>query len=88
MACTAASSGVSGLGPEGYANIAPRPNAARLMISQLNRYKREQVDLHNGEFCVDVSTYGDITFTAESREQCDTEFVKRCEQKSEQVRYF
>ena len=44
------------------------------------------VDLHNQEFCVDVSTFGPISFEAEPREKCDTTFEKRCETKSEQVR--
>jgi hypothetical protein len=46
------------------------------------------VDLHTGEFCVDVSTYGDIVFESQPREACDTTFEKVCETKTEQVRSF
>ena len=43
------------------------------------------VDLHSGEFCVDVSTFGDIVFENQGREACDTTFEKVCETKTEQV---
>ena len=43
------------------------------------------VDLHNSEFCVDVSTFGDITFEEVPREKCDSTFEKRCETKTDQV---
>ena len=55
--------------------------------SLMQRLRREVVDLHSGEFCVDVSTYGDIKFEGQPREKCDTTFEKKCETKSEQVRY-
>ena len=45
----------------------------------------EGVDLHSGEFCVDVSTFGDIVFENQGREACDTTFEKECETKTEQV---
>lgn len=53
----------------------------------LNRFKRQDavVDLHNSEFCVDVSTYGDVIFEPQTRSKCDSEFVKKCETKSERV---
>merc|ERR1712241_1437149 len=47
--------------------------------SLMQRLRRETVDLHNGEFCVDVSTYGAVTFEATPREKCDTTFQKQCE---------
>ena len=51
------------------------------------RYKREDVvDLHSGEFCVDVSTFGNIVFQPTMREKCDTTFSKQCETKTDQVR--
>ena len=63
--------------------------------SALNRYRRQNgegeeatpavVDLHNEEFCVDVSTYGEVVFEASPRERCETTFAKRCETKSDQV---
>ena len=43
------------------------------------------MDLHSGEFCVDVSTFGDIVFENQGREACDTTFEKVCETKTEQV---
>ena len=43
------------------------------------------VDLHSGEFCVDVSTFGAIVFENQGREACDTTFEKVCETKTEQV---
>merc|ERR1712141_120747 len=53
--------------------------------SLMQRLRREVVDLHSGEFCVDVSTYGDVVFEPTTREKCDTQFQKQCETKSEQV---
>jgi len=53
--------------------------------SLMQRLRREVVDLHSGEFCVDVSTYGDIVFEPTSREKCDTQFQKKCETRNEQV---
>ncbi len=43
------------------------------------------IDLHNEEFCVDVSTYGPVKFESTPREKCDTTFAKRCETKDKQV---
>ena len=53
--------------------------------SLMQRLRREVVDLHSGEFCVDVSTYGAVVFEPTSREKCDTTFMKQCEDKNEQV---
>jgi len=53
--------------------------------SLMQRLRREVVDLHSGEFCVDVSTFGDVVFEPTSREKCDTTFSKQCETKNEQV---
>ena len=53
--------------------------------SLMQRLRRETVDLHNGEFCVDVSTFGPVSFEATPREKCDTTFAKQCETKNEQV---
>ena len=47
--------------------------------SLMQRLRREVVDLHSGEFCVDVSTYGDVVFEPTTREKCDTQFQKQCE---------
>ena len=43
------------------------------------------VDLHNKEFCVDVSTYQPVVWQEVDAEQCDTVFVKQCEDKTEDV---
>ena len=43
------------------------------------------VDLHNKEFCVDVSTYEPVVWKEVDAEQCDTVFVKKCEDRSEEV---
>ena len=51
-----------------------------------SRVKRELVDLHNGEFCVDVSEWGDIEYTEVERDKCDSTFDKVCEMKTENVR--
>merc|ERR1711881_654175 len=55
--------------------------------SLMQRLRREVqgTDPHLGDFCVDVSTYGDITFNSEPRNKCDTTFEKQCETKNEQV---
>merc|ERR1711970_1567186 len=43
------------------------------------------VDLHNKEFCVDVSTYEPVVWVERDGEECKTEFVKQCEEKTEEV---
>ena len=43
------------------------------------------VDLHNKEFCVDVSTYEPVVWVERDGEECKTEFVKQCEEKSQEV---
>ena len=43
------------------------------------------IDLHNKEFCVDVSTYQPVVWQEGDAEQCSTVFVKKCEDKSEEV---
>ena len=43
------------------------------------------MDLHNKEFCVDVSTYQPVIWVDRDGEECRTEFVKQCEDKSENV---
>merc|ERR1739844_513920 len=53
--------------------------------SLMQRLRREVVDLHSGEFCVDVSTYGLVEFEPTPREKCDSTFNKVCETKNEQV---
>lgn len=43
------------------------------------------VDLHKGEFCVDVSTYGPVEYDHVPKETCDSTFSKQCEDRSERV---
>ena len=43
------------------------------------------VDLHTKEFCVDVSTYQPVVWQEVDAEQCSTVFVKKCEDRSEEV---
>ena len=43
------------------------------------------VDLHNKDFCVDVSTYQPVVWVERDGEECKTDFVKQCEEKSENV---
>ena len=45
----------------------------------------ESVDLHNGEFCVDVSVFGPVIYDKKAVKVCDSSFVKQCEDRSEQV---
>ena len=51
----------------------------------VSRVRRELVDLHTGEFCVDVSTWGDVIYEPVEREKCDSIFTKVCEDKNKQV---
>merc|ERR1719244_772248 len=46
---------------------------------------KESVDLHNEEFCVDVSTYQPVVWVERDGEECKTEFVKQCEDRTEEV---
>jgi len=41
--------------------------------------------LHKGEFCVDVSTFGEIQYNPVPREKCDSTFAKQCEDKTEEI---
>ena len=43
------------------------------------------VDLHNKEFCVDVSSYQPVIWVERDGEECHTVFVKKCEDKQENV---
>ena len=45
----------------------------------------DSIDLHNKEFCVDVSTYQPVVWVEKDGEECKTEFVKQCEERSEEV---
>jgi len=43
------------------------------------------VDLHNKEFCVDVSTFDPVTWVEREGQECETVFEKSCEEKEENV---
>merc|ERR1719437_191115 len=43
------------------------------------------VDLHNKEFCVDVSSYQPVVWEERDGEVCHTLFVKKCAEKKENV---
>jgi hypothetical protein len=43
------------------------------------------VDLHGDQFCVDISSYGPVEWVEEDAQECETPFVKKCDQKSENV---
>ena len=47
--------------------------------------EEEKIDLHNKEFCVDVSTYDPVTWVERNAEACETVFVKDCSEKTENV---
>lgn len=68
--------------------VAATASASRVSpwANNLGRLRREIVNLHDGEFCVDVSTYGLVKFTETPREKCDTTFQKQCEDRNEQVK--
>merc|ERR1712106_894033 len=53
--------------------------------SQSTDDQAEGADLHNKEFCVDVSTYQPVVWVERDGEECKTEFVKQCEDKTEEV---
>lgn len=46
---------------------------------------QETVDLHKGEFCVDVSTFGPVEYDTAPVETCDSTFSKVCEDRYEEV---
>ena len=43
------------------------------------------VDLHNKEFCVDVSNYGPLEWIEKEGEECKTEFVKKCDAVAKEI---
>ena len=45
----------------------------------------EGVDLHNKEFCVDVSTYQPVVWVERDSEECSTVFVKDCADRSQNI---
>ena len=47
--------------------------------------EEEVVDLHNKEFCVDVSTFQEVVWVEREGQMCKTNFVKQCSPKSQNV---
>merc|ERR1712107_710109 len=45
----------------------------------------EEIDLHNKEFCVDVSTYQPVIWVERDGQVCKTDWVKQCEDRTENV---
>ena len=80
-----------------YTKYGPAPSFANKrntqgLTRQAKSYENDQgasetktVDLHKGEFCVDVSAFGPVTYDKKAVKVCDTSFVKQCEDRSEQV---
>ena len=50
-----------------------------------NEEDEDDIDLHNKEFCVDVSAFKPLEWVEREGESCTTEFVKQCEEKRENV---
>ena len=64
---------------------APIKNVVDLRKNDQSTAADQPVDLHNKEFCVDVSTYQPVVWVERDGEECKTDFVKQCEDKSENV---
>jgi len=78
--------------PISRSSQAVESNSQHLINRRTANYNQDQqpnseatVDLHNKEFCVDVSTYQPVVWQEVDAEQCDTVFVKKCEDRSEEV---
>ena len=51
----------------------------------MEHFAENPVDLHNKEFCVDVSAFKPLEWVEKEGEECKTEFVKNCEEKRQNV---
>ena len=47
--------------------------------------KDEIPDLHDTQFCSDISSWGDVVWTGKITEKCNTTFVKKQKNKSKKV---
>ena len=54
-------------------------------IVRTSRSSGGPVDLHGDQFCVDISSYDVVKWVEEDAEECATPWVKKCDQKSENV---
>ena len=75
------------LGPQKFSELENIPPHHYTGTEYCDTSETEQapVDLHNKEFCVDVSAYKPLKWVEREGESCKTEFVKKCEEKRENV---
>merc|ERR1711976_96355 len=66
--------------PSGYGSPAAAPVTEYDTPSE-----DEEIDLHNKEFCVDVSTYQPVVWVKRDGQVCKTDWIKQCEDKTENV---
>ena len=75
--------------PSSYGSPTPSsygsPSPSSYGSPQGSHSTNDDVDLHNKEFCVDVSIYQPVVWVERDGEECKTDFVKQCEDKSENV---
>lgn len=45
----------------------------------------EAVDLHSGQHCTDISHYGEVQYRDKDTVCCNTEFIKNCQERTEEV---
>jgi hypothetical protein len=68
-----------------YAGPTPNPPYTGPTPSYDSSNNGNSDDPHAKEFCVDASTYQSVVWVERDGEECTTEFVQQCEQKSESV---
>jgi len=69
-----------------YEDVKILPDRPQPYINQPHVYGDVvPVDLHNKEFCVDLSTYQPLVWEEMEGEECHTNFVKECGDKTEEV---
>ena len=68
-----------------YAGPTPNPSYPSPIPTSDSSDKGNSDDPHAKEFCVDVSTYQPVVWVERDGEECKTDFVQQCEQKSESV---
>ena len=70
--------------PAGYGSPAAEPISSGY-DAPADDLADEEIDLHNKEFCVDVSTYQPVIWVERDGQECKTSWVKQCEDKTENV---
>ena len=74
------------LNSEAVYRVSSLPSLIRLTKIPCEIIKTTLILLVTGqEFCVDVSTYEPVVWAEVPAEQCDTAFVKQCEDREEEV---